>query len=198
MAQTGTNPRNTATMMILLCWSVSSRYSVAFGTHNVLPKASWLARHHKRFSWQRQQAALFSSTTSSSSSSTDSTSDTSHADTLYGIDWVRNVVVASLNTLFDPKEVARGNALAKLDKQLPKKKGKKARPYDTAAVEPQEEPTTLLSDEERNVIIEAAISQAKPFSWDDVMVTPATRDDFGDYQCNAAMGLAKAVGLNPR
>jgi Arginyl tRNA synthetase N terminal domain len=187
-------------MMILLCWSVSSRYSVAFGTHNVLPKASWLARHHKMFSWQRQQAALFSSTTSSSSSSsTDSTSDTSHADTLYGIDWVRNVVVASLNTLFDPKEVARGNALAKLDKQLPKKKEKKARPNDAAAAaEPPEETTTLLSDEERNVIIEAAISQAKPFSWEDVMVTPATRDDFGDYQCNAAMGLAKAVGLNPR
>jgi arginyl-tRNA synthetase len=30
------------------------------------------------------------------------------------------------------------------------------------------------------------------------MVTPATRLEFGDYQCNAAMGLAKALGMNPR
>jgi Arginyl tRNA synthetase N terminal domain len=177
-------------MMILLLCSVSIRYSVAFGPHKILTKASWFAP--SQFSRQRQRAVLFSSTTSSSS--TDSTSGTSHTASLYGIDWVRNVVVESLNTLWDPKEVARGSALAKLDKQIPKKK-KKVRDSDTVADQP-EVPT--LSDEERNAVIEAAMAQAKPFSWEDVMVTPATRDDFGDYQCNAAMGLAKAVGMNPR
>ena len=30
------------------------------------------------------------------------------------------------------------------------------------------------------------------------MVTPATKLEFGDYQCNAAMGLAKNVGMSPR
>jgi arginyl-tRNA synthetase len=30
------------------------------------------------------------------------------------------------------------------------------------------------------------------------MVTSATKSEFGDYQVNAAMGLAKAVGMNPR
>jgi arginyl-tRNA synthetase len=30
------------------------------------------------------------------------------------------------------------------------------------------------------------------------MVTPATKPEFGDYQCNAAMSLSKSAGLNPR
>ena len=32
----------------------------------------------------------------------------------------------------------------------------------------------------------------------DPMLVPASNPKFGDYQCNAAMGLAKAVGMNPR
>mmetsp|Transcript_12311 Transcript_12311/g.37549 ORF Transcript_12311/g.37549 Transcript_12311/m.37549 type:complete len:654 (-) Transcript_12311:595-2556(-) len=32
----------------------------------------------------------------------------------------------------------------------------------------------------------------------DAMLTAATREDFGDYQCNAAMGLAKKVKQKPR
>lgn len=49
-----------------------------------------------------------------------------------------------------------------------------------------------------NAIVDEAVAAAKPFSYADVMVTPATKDEFGDYQCNAAMGLAKSVGMNPR
>ncbi|KAI0564034.1 Arginyl-tRNA synthetase [Gracilaria domingensis] len=33
---------------------------------------------------------------------------------------------------------------------------------------------------------------------DDPKLTPATRPDFGDYQCNAAMSLSKKVGARPR
>lgn len=32
----------------------------------------------------------------------------------------------------------------------------------------------------------------------DPMVTPATRPDFGDYQCNAALALAKRLKAKPR
>ena len=100
--------------------------------------------------------------------------------------------------MWDPKEVAHGNALAKLNKSSSPKKKKKSKSSTNDQQQDHEEGETTLSDEERNAIIEAAVAQAKPFTWDDVMVTPATRDDFGDYQCNAAMGLAKAVGMNPR
>ena len=55
-----------------------------------------------------------------------------------------------------------------------------------------------MSEEERNSIIQSAINAAQPFSTRDAMVTPATKPEFGDYQCNAAMSLAKSAGLNPR
>jgi len=144
--------------------------------------------------------------TTSSDTSTSAFSATPGADhvQLYGIDWVRVITVQSLNELFDPKEVAKETALAKLNK--PNKKGKKKKQKkgqdkddDDAAAAPKlelEEPQ--MSEEEKEAIVAAAMADAKPFSYDDAMVTPATRDDFGDYQCNAAMGLAKAVGLNPR
>ena len=32
----------------------------------------------------------------------------------------------------------------------------------------------------------------------DPMVTPATRPEFGDYQCNAALALAKRLKAKPR
>ena len=139
---------------------------------------------------------LFSSTTSSDTSASSSSSSSTDVR-LYGIDWVRDAVVQSLIELFDPKEVAKGNALAKLNKPKKKKKKKKKGQEEADAAEPeQEEPE--LSEEEKDAIVAAAIAEAKPFSDDDTMVTPATRADFGDYQCNAAMGLAKAVGMNPR
>jgi hypothetical protein len=117
--------------------------------------------------------------------STTSTPET----TIRGISFVQEAVLEVLNDLFDPAQVARGAALAKLDK--PKKNRKKKTP-DNDAAEPE------LSQEEKLAIADKAAADAKPFSILDAMVTPATKAEFGDYQVNAAMGLAKSVGMNPR
>lgn len=93
-----------------------------------------------------------------------------------------------LNEIFDPADVARGNALAKLDKGGKKKKKKQ----EDEPAEPE------LTDDEKQAIADKAAAEATPFSIQDAMVTPATKEEFGDYQCNAALGLAKAVGMNPR
>ena len=120
-----------------------------------------------------------------------STTSSTSAFTVHGISFVEQAVVDVLNDVFDPAEVARGAALAKLEKGKKKnKKGKKQN--DEAAAEPE------LSDAEKQAIADRAAAEAKPFSFHDAMVTPATKAEFGDYQCNAAMGLAKSVGMNPR
>ena len=59
-------------------------------------------------------------------------------------------------------------------------------------------PQPELSQDEKLAIAEKAAAEAKPFSILDAMVTPATKAEFGDYQVNAAMGLSKSVGMNPR
>ena len=114
---------------------------------------------------------------------------------LCGLESIQESVVEVLNELFDPAEVARGNALAKLSRGKKKKKKKKKKSNDDASEEPEE---PQMSEEEKKAIGDAAAEAAQPFSLADAMVTPATRPDFGDYQVNAAMGLAKAVGMNPR
>ena len=120
--------------------------------------------------------------------------------TLCGLREVQEAVVDVLNDLFDPAEVARGNALAKLDKggKKKKKKKKKAPEGENAGAADEAPPEPQMSEEEKQAIIDAAVAAAKPFSLADAMVTPATRPEFGDYQVNAAMGLSKAVGMNPR
>mmetsp|Transcript_18502 Transcript_18502/g.45826 ORF Transcript_18502/g.45826 Transcript_18502/m.45826 type:complete len:734 (+) Transcript_18502:141-2342(+) len=110
------------------------------------------------------------------------------------IDFVEEAVLEAMNELFDPAEVARGAALAKLDK--PKKKKKKKKKQAEEAPPAPEEPE--MSEEEKQAIGDAAAAAAKPFSMSDTMVTLATKAEFGDYQVNAAMGLAKNVGMNPR
>ncbi|KAL9187506.1 hypothetical protein ACHAXT_001609 [Thalassiosira profunda] len=111
---------------------------------------------------------------------------------LMGIDFVRESVVEVLNDLFDPAEIARGAALAKLDGKKKKKKKKKQPSEEESVEEPK------MSEEERASIIDAAVAAAQPFTAKDAMVTAATKAEFGDYQCNAAMSLAKAAGMNPR
>ena len=129
-----------------------------------------------------------------------STSSTSTTSTLVGIDWVREVVASALNDIFDPKEIAKNAAIAKLDGKKKKKKNKKKKNVDESATNQQEEEKQepKMSEEERNSIIQAAVDAAQPFTTRDAMVTPATKPEFGDYQCNAAMSLAKSAGLNPR
>lgn len=136
----------------------------------------------------------------SSSAAEASTADGSTTESLLGIDWIRDCVAKVLNEGFDPAKVARGAAMAKLDggKKKKKKKNKKkgGNDDDSTDAKRKEEPT--MSEEERQRIIDAAIAAAKPFSAADAAVTAATKPEFGDYQCNAAMALAKKVGMSPR
>jgi len=110
------------------------------------------------------------------------------------IEFVEKAVLEAMNELFDPAEVARGAALAKLNKPKKKKK-KKKQTEDSPALEPEE---PVMSEEEKQAIGDAAAASAKPFALSDTMVTLATKAEFGDYQVNAAMGLAKNIGMNPR
>ena len=105
---------------------------------------------------------------------------------LKGIEWLQETVVDVLNELYDPAEVARGAVMVKFSKGNKKKKKKK---------DGDESPE--LSDSEKQALADEAAMQAKPFNSKDAMVTPATRPEFGDYQVNAAMGLANALGMNP-
>jgi hypothetical protein len=110
-----------------------------------------------------------------------------------------------LNQEFDSKQVAKNAALVKLQPKKKKKKKKKKQQQqpqegegsgsgsdDAIPKEPE------LSMEEKEAIGNAAAEAALPFGKGDCMVTPATKLEFGDYQCNAAMGLARNVGLSPR
>jgi arginyl-tRNA synthetase len=54
-----------------------------------------------------------------------------------------------------------------------------------------------LTQEQKDEIGNAAAKAAKPFGVEETMVTPATRLEFGDYQCNAAVGLSKNVAMAP-
>jgi arginyl-tRNA synthetase len=112
---------------------------------------------------------------------------------LQGIDWLQDAVVQVLNELYDPQQVAKGTVLAKLDKK--KKKKKKPNGVDDTNDVPDD---PKLSDADRQTLIDQAVAAARPFAKQDAMVTPATKTEFGDYQVNAAMGLAKALNLSPR
>lgn len=131
----------------------------------------------------------------STTSSTDDKTKEQQQHQLKGIQWVQDCVVEVLNDLFDPKEVARGQALAKLTK---KKKNKKSRKGDVVEDEVEEE--REWTTEEKEAMVEQAVRVAPDqFTAEDAAVTVATRPEFGDYQCNAAMGLAHALGMtNPR
>ena len=161
---------------------VSNRH---LGYHRFGPGAGHIHRKpfiSSRKAWATQNTSILMSTTAP------------HTDTsssLVGIDWVRSSIVTALNDVFDPVEIAKGAAIAKLDNKKKKKKKKK-----NAEDAQEEEPA--MSPEEREAIISTAGENAKPFSQKDTMVTPATKPEFGDYQCNAAMSLAKSAGLNPR
>jgi hypothetical protein len=126
--------------------------------------------------------------------STSSAPDTAKS-TIRGIEFVQDAVVNVLNNLFDPAEVARNNALAKLDKPKKQKKQKKNQEPEQT---PDDADTPKMSEEEKQAIADAAAASAKQFATIDAMVTAATKMEFGDYQINAAMGLAKAVGMAPR
>mmetsp|Transcript_8453 Transcript_8453/g.18021 ORF Transcript_8453/g.18021 Transcript_8453/m.18021 type:complete len:772 (-) Transcript_8453:157-2472(-) len=186
----------------LQCWHTNS-HGVATAAiwrnsykHPLARKNAFLSTYkygiiHAKF-FEASQTAVGMSTTAATASTESSAQDS----TLVGIDWVRSSVVSVLNEIFDPAEIAEGAAIAKLDGKKNKKQKKKKKHDDDAAEDEPKEPQ--MSEDEREAMIQAAIAAAKPFSTVDAMVTPATKPEFGDYQCNAAMSLAKSAGLNPR
>merc|ERR1719491_747407 len=138
----------------------------------------------------------FKKTPSSTSRLFLSTTSTMATDiAIKNIDFVEEAVLESINELFDPAEVARGAVLAKLNR--PKKK-KKQVAEDVSSLAEKGEEEKVMSDEEKQAIGNAAAAKAKPFAKSDTMVTIATKAEFGDYQVNAAMSLAKSLGMNPR
>ena len=141
--------------------------------------------------------ARFSATSEprTTTTTTSSSLSTSNNQKLIGLEWVQDSVVQVLNDLYDPKEVAKGNALAQLEKPKKKKKKKQKVENDKNMVD---EPPTLTEAEKQAILEQAAATAPPVFTKQQAMVTPATRADFGDYQINAAMGLAKALGMNPR
>ena len=60
---------------------------------------------------------------------------------------------------------------------------------------------TLIADTLNEIFVDAAAAAANEHRYTarDAMVTQATKPEFGDYQCNAAMSLSKKLGYkNPR
>ena len=141
---------------------------------------------------------LHMSTTSDPPIRSSSSSNTTTGTQLKGLAWLQDNVVQVLNELYDPAEVARGTVLAKLEKPQKKKKKKKGSDDDAPPANDDEDEEPTLSDQEKQAMIDQAVAAAQPFGRQDAMVTPATKTEFGDYQVNAAMGLAKALGLSPR
>lgn len=122
----------------------------------------------------RMRSSLLTSTSSSSSSTTPTE--------FKGLEWLQDAVVEVLNELYDPQQVAKGNALLQLQKKYKKK-----------PIPPEEQEQQLL------LLLEQQQQQPKPFfTRQQAMVTPATRAEFGDFQVNAAMGLAQALQMKPR
>jgi hypothetical protein len=99
---------------------------------------------------------------------------------LKDIEWLRDCVTQALNKAFDPMAVYKQRALAKLKNLDQKKKGNT---HDSTAIQ------------DLDMIMEG---KTVTFNRVDAMVTTATKVEFGDYQCNAAMTLAKSVGMAPR
>eukprot|EP00178_Gracilaria_changii_P006000 TRINITY_DN202_c0_g2_i3.p2 TRINITY_DN202_c0_g2~~TRINITY_DN202_c0_g2_i3.p2 ORF type:complete len:624 (-),score=87.67 TRINITY_DN202_c0_g2_i3:1592-3463(-) len=66
---------------------------------------------------------------------------------------------------------------------------------------PSSTPLTMQSDTRTMLasrVVEAMKTAYGEQAGDDPKLTPATRPEFGDYQCNAAMSLSKKVGARPR
>jgi len=116
-----------------------------------------------------------------------STSAPSTSCEIKNIRWIQDSVLEVISDIFDPAEVARGAALAKLNK---KKKGKKKKKEEAQAED-------SLSEYQKMEIADRAAADAKPFGIADTMVTLATRPEFGDYQINAALGLSRALKMSP-
>jgi hypothetical protein len=136
---------------------------------------------------------------------------------LLGMEWVQNCVVEVLQELYDPQQIVRGKILAKLmaaanKKSSSNKNKKKTKSSSTSSLSVQEEEaaSSSVSTEapsdgvvspivDWETLVDAELMQqslslsSSSFTRCDAAVTVATRSEFGDYQCNAAMSLATAL-----
>lgn len=105
------------------------------------------------------------------------TKDAATSTTLVnGMAFIQTQVLDALNDLYDPKEIAREQARKKLEKQ--QKKGK-------------------FTDDEVEEKVQVAVEAAGDhFTLKDTAVTQATKTEFGDYQCNAALALGGRAAAN--
>jgi tRNA synthetases class I (R)/Arginyl tRNA synthetase N terminal domain len=146
---------------------------------------------------------------------TDSKSSSQTSATLtsiIGIEYIQNCVVEVLNELYNPEDIARGRIVAKVlsaanQQQNQKKGGKKKKNqntnYSDAAATVEHAPSSPqkeLTWDDINAMVDAELqlqqqnSTNKPsFTKHDAAVTTATRSEFGDYQCNAAMTFATSL-----
>lgn len=150
-------------------------------------------------------SCLFFSSSSSSSSasaagvSTHSSSSAAVPTTEFEwitLETIQNTMVHVLNEIYDPKQVARGIAIAKLSSSSKKKKNQQKEDNNPENEPNQQGDDELMKDE---VIAEAVARAPEEFGISDAGVTMATKTDFGDYQVNAALQLAKGLSkANPR
>jgi hypothetical protein len=148
----------------------------------------------------------------SSSNTSDETPNTAPASCIIGIDYVQYSVVEVLNELYNPQEIARGRIIAKVLSAVSQKKGKKkknsnADTKDTEDQQTEQQPKEQLTWDDINAMVDAEwkmqqqnststaalLSSKSSFTKQDAAVTTATRSEFGDYQCNAAMTFATAL-----
>jgi hypothetical protein len=148
----------------------------------------------------------------SSSNTSDETPNTAPASCIVGIDYIQNSVVEVLNELYNPQEIARGRIVAKVLSAVNQKKGKKkknsnADTKDTEDQQTEQQPKEQLTWDDINAMVDAEwrlqqqnststaalLSLNSSFTKQDAAVTTATRSEFGDYQCNAAMTFATAL-----
>ena len=152
-----------------------------------------------------------------------STSTNPSATSIVGIEYIQNCVVEVLNELYKPEDIARGRIVAKvlssMNQQLNQKKGGKKLKKNTNTTTdattdvvettiPPPPPSKELTWEEIHVLVDAEYqlqqqnstrssgttsSAASSFTKSDAAVTTATRSEFGDYQCNAAMTFATSL-----
>ena len=169
------------------------------------PTFAALPKYNQKFMLSSTTKCQMVPPTTAMDADTDTETITNNSVTeLKGMNWVREQIVTVLNDEFDSKEVARSIALSKLEPKKKKNKKKKKKKNNdetgtTAQTEaPKEEGPPPLTQEEKDAIGNKAAEEALPFGISDTMVTPATKLEFGDYQCNAAMSLAKNVGMSPR
>ena len=189
--------------MMVLCFLTFARHQRVVAFTNPLARRSFFlyAKRNNVINLvndKKNFAPLFlsSATTADGEKTSSSITSADQKNKILTIKDIQSSVVQVLNDSFDPVVVARNKALSQLEPKKKKKKKKKQSTDEDQEGEKDETPT--LSEGEKEKILLEAENMALPFSFMDAMVTPATRAEFGDYQCNAAMGLAKHVNMSPR